>query len=104
MIDAGRAALKEGKHQDYAQFLGQGSERLGGRAGDGFCQIAEFGVLFLTEIQTVVQFLQHNQLRTLGGSFPDIALQAGDVLGNVCGAVLLHQSYFDFPHYLYLDN
>ena len=104
VIDTGGAALKEGEHDNHAQFLGQGAERLGGRAGNRFGQVAELSVLFLAEIEAVMQFLEHDQLRALGGRLPDVALQAGDVLRNVCGAVLLHHPNFDFPHYLYLEN
>ena len=48
--------------------------------------------------------VKDHQLRSLCGGFPHIRLQACDVGGDVCGAVLLHHAYFDFPHYLYLVN
>ena len=32
------------------------------------------------------------------GGLTDISLQAGHIGGNVLGAVLLHHSYFQFPH------
>ena len=51
-----------------------------------------------------MQFLQHDQLGPLGGGFTYVALQTGDVSGNIGGAMLLHHAYFDGPHYLYLEN
>ena len=104
VVNAGGAALEEGEHNDHAQFLGQGTEAFGGGAGNGFCQVAQFGVFFLTEVKAVMQFLQHYQLGPLGGSLTYVALQAGYISGNVGGAVLLHQTYFQFSHYLYLEN
>ena len=100
VVDAGCTALEQRQHDDHAQFLGQGAERLRGRAGNGFCQVAQAGVFFLAEIQAVVQFLQNYQLGTLGGACADIGLKAGDVARNVGGAVLLHHSNLERSHYL----
>ncbi len=104
VVDAGGAALKEGKHNDYAQFLGQGSETIGGGAWNGLCQVTEPGVFLLAEVEAVVQLLQHNQLGPLGSDFAHVALQSGDISGNVGRAVLLHHAYFQFSHYLYWEN
>ena len=98
VVDARGAALKKREHQHHAQFLGQGAEGLGGRTGDGLCQVTQTGVFLLAEIKGIVQFLKDHELGALGGGFPDIALQALYIGGDVGCAVLLHHAYFQFSH------
>ena len=104
VINAGRTALKQRKHQHNAQFLGQLAVGLRGRPGDGLRQVAQLGVFLLAEVQTVVQFLQHHQLGTLRSGFTDVLLQTGHILGDMGGARLLHHAYLQFSHYLYRLN
>ena len=104
VVNARGAALEEREDDYHAQLLSQRAEGIGGRSGDGLGQVAEFCVFFLAEVKAVVQFLQYDQLCSLGGSLTDVALQALDVILNVGGAMLLHHANFQFSHYLYLSN
>ena len=100
VIDTGRAALEEGQYQHYAQFTGKLAETLCRRAWNGLGKVTELCVFLLAEIQAVVQFLKNHKLCALCCTGADTFLKTGDVPGDVCGAVLLHHSYFERSHYL----
>ena len=100
VIDSGRTTLEKRQDNHDAQFARQGAECFSGGAGNGFGQVAQLGILFLAEVQTVVQLLQHHQLGTLCGCLPDIALQAGDIIGDIRRTVLLHHANAKLSHYL----
>jgi hypothetical protein len=65
VIDAGSAALEQGRNHYDLQFDGEAREGLGGWARDGFGQIEEPRIFFAAKILRAVQFLQAYDLRTL---------------------------------------
>ena len=79
MIQSGRPPLEEGQHDDDAQLAGQRAERFGRGTGNGFCLVENGGVFRLAEVQSVVQFLQDDELRTGLGCLADAGLQLADV-------------------------
>ena len=104
VVNPGRTTLEQRQDNYHAQLLGQLPESLRGRPGNGFCQIAQAGILLLAKVQAVVQFLQHDQLGPLRCRLAYVLLQAGDIVGNAGGAGLLHHAYLQFSHYLYRLN
>ncbi len=60
--DAGLLLLVHRQDHDDAEFLGQGLETLGGRAGDRLRVGVELGVLHLAEVRAVEQLLETDDL------------------------------------------
>jgi hypothetical protein len=63
VVEARHAPLEEGDHEDYAQLPGQRAERVGARSRHRFGQVEVRRVFRLAEVESVVQLLQHHQLR-----------------------------------------
>ena len=94
MIKTSCATLKETGDNHDPKLARKRAEEVGGRTGDGLCQVEEVGILRLTKIRGVVEFLQHHEFcPTLGslcnslGKFLKIELDIGS-------ARHLYEGYF----------
>ena len=76
------AALEEGSDEHYGVATSEFAEKLGRRTGNGFGEVEKLRVFCLTEIRSVVQFLQHHE-------FGSALRGGGDVFGEsvavLCG-------------------
>ena len=97
MIQACGAMLEEGSDDNDTQFFSQCTIELRRRAGNGFCLIERLDVLFLTEVQPVVQFLQHHEFSALCRQTPDFLRQTSFVVVAVGRIVLLYDTYLHCP-------
>lgn len=75
MIQSRSTFFKEGKYQHDPQFFSQRTELFRGWSRNCFSLVEYLCVLRLAEIQAVMQFLQHNQLRSFFGTKTDITFQ-----------------------------
>ena len=98
MVESRCASLKEGGDNHHAAFLGYRAEEVGGRTGYGFGEVEVVHILHLAEVERVVQFLQHNELRTLSGELLYALGEAVHVVCCVGNIMLLQVSYFQFVH------
>ena len=94
VINTRSTTLEQREHQYDSQFLGEGTELLCRWARYRLSKVAQCSLFRLAEINAVMKFLKHHQLRTLGCTVPDIRFQLRDIGSNVLSARLLHHSHF----------
>ena len=90
VVEAGCTALEEGSNEHYGVAACEFAEKLGRRTGNGFGEVEKLRVFCLTEIGSVVQFLQHHE-------FGSALRGGGDVFGEsvavLCG--IRHTRHLD---------
>jgi hypothetical protein len=99
MVETGSTALEKGGDEHNAAFLGYTTIDIGRRTRDGFGQVEEVDILYLTEIERVVELLQNNELCTALCEVADAIAQALDIVDNIGCVVLLKKTYF---HIIYI--
>ena len=97
MIETGGTALEKGGDEDDAAFLGYTAVDVGRGPRNGFCEVEEVDILYLTEIEGVVELLQNNEFCTALGEVTDAIAEALDIVDNIGCVVLLKKSYFKAP-------
>ena len=90
MVEPRCATLEEGSDEHYGVAACEFAEKLGRRTGNGFGEVEKLRVFCLTEIGSVVQFLQHHE-------FGSALRGGGDVFGEsvavLCG--IRHTRHLD---------
>ena len=71
VIKSRGAAFEEGSHENNLVAARQITVEIGGRSRDRLCEVEEIRIFRLTEIERIVEFLQHHQLCALFGGFGD---------------------------------
>ena len=106
MIQACGTTLKEGGDNHHTVLLGEVAEELRGGTRNRLCLVEHMDILLLTEIESVVQFLQHNEFRTLLCQLTDLGSQPRLVISDVSRIMLLYQSYIHIVIYFtyYFNN
>jgi hypothetical protein len=97
MIETGGTALEKGGDEDDAAFLGYTAVDVGRGPRDGFCEVEEVDILYLTEIEGVVELLQNYEFCTAFCEITDAIAETLDIVDNIRGVVLLKKSYFKAP-------
>jgi hypothetical protein len=97
MIETGGTALEKGGDEDDAAFLGYTAIDFGGGPRDGLGQVEEVDILYLTEIEGVMELLQNNEFCTAFCEITDAIAETLDIVDNIGGVVLLKKSYFKAP-------
>jgi hypothetical protein len=98
MVETGGTALEKGGDEHDAAFLGYAAIDVGGGTWDGLGQVEEVDILYLTEIEGVVELLQNNEFCTALGEVTDAIAEALDIVDNIGCVVLLKKSYFQLSH------
>lgn len=91
VIQAGGTAFEQGADDDHAVLFGQCAKAFGAGAGDRLGEVEFVHRLVLAEVRAVVQFLQQDQLGTLGGRFRHARFDHGQIGGGVTVVALLDQ-------------
>jgi hypothetical protein len=94
VVEACCALLEKGGDDDDIALFGNGSEELCRWAGNGLGEVEEVDIFRLTEIKTVVQFLEDDELGTLIGEGSAFGGEPLLVVFFVGGVMLLDDSYF----------
>ena len=100
MVETGGTALEKGGDEHDAAFLGYAAIDVGGGTWDGLGQVEEVDILYLTEIEGVVELLQNNEFCTALGEVTDAIAEALDIVDNIGCVVLLKKSYFHTFYFL----
>ena len=100
VIQSWGTTLEQRGDDDDTQFLGEIAIELSRRTRNGLSLVEHVDVFCLTEIQSVVQLLQHDELGTLVSQFLDFLSQPLAVVSHVAGVVLLYQSYLHIVLFL----
>jgi hypothetical protein len=101
VVDAGLDDLVHRQHDHHAKFLGDGLEPLRRRSvGDRLGVVVELGVLHLAEVRAVEQFLEADDLGTLGGGIAGGRLVLVDHRLLVPGPIGLQQRRLDSPRHV----
>ena len=91
VVQAGGAALEQRADDHHAMLLRKRAKALGARPGNRFGQVELIHRFVLAEVRAVVQFLQQDQLGTLGSRFSHARFDHGQVGGRVTVVALLDQ-------------
>ena len=94
VIQSRCAPLEQRGDDDHIQPLGQLAEEGGRLTGYRLCQVEVVHILHLTEVERVVQFLQHNQFGAPLSQVADTLCQPVHVARLVGSIMLLYDSYF----------
>ena len=71
VVKSGSTTFEKAGNQNNSTFLGHIAKEFSGRTWYWFCQVEIICRFHLAEIQAIVQFLKHNEFRTINGSFLD---------------------------------
>jgi hypothetical protein len=105
VVNAGGAAFKNGNDESNFLFFGDLGEALGGRTGNGFGEIEEFGVFGAAKIFAGEKFVETDDLSATRGRFADLFGSAKEIFFFVGGARHLHETDRKFiRHANYLNT
>ena len=102
VIQPRSATFEEGSDDNDTQFFSQCAIELRRRAGNGFSLVERIDVLLLTEVQPVVQFLQHHEFSALCRQTSNLFRQTSFVVVAVGRVMLLYDTYLHCPYGLFL--
>ena len=94
VVESQSSPLKQRGDNDHAQPSGQCTEEVGGGSRYGLCLVEHADVFRLTEVQPVVQLLQHHQFGALSGQLCYLVGQPAAVVVAVGSVMLLDNAYF----------
>ena len=94
VVETWSPAFKERGHQHHSAFLGQLAEERGRWTRYRLCQFKAVDVFLQTEVERVVQLLQHHEFCPLLGQVLDALGQPLSIVVAVSGIVLLYDAYF----------
>ena len=89
MIESWSPTLKERSDDHYTQFFGQGAIQRCRWSRNGLSEIEIVHTFYLTEIERVMQLLEHNELCSPMRQISDTFLQSMNIVIHVCRIVKL---------------